>query len=154
MKRSPTGRPRESKKEACPSTARGEPCERDTNHATAQVQTNDQHTIIYRRSPACEHMDLPDINRLGMNCHPESLSNPLAYTREDGVSEMGNPLVVGKPNDEDIETQYLLLARSVSTETTGYFSELELRPDSSYFSGSLSSRDCMYKITIMVISFL
>lgn len=140
-RKSPSGSPREPKKEACPCTARGEPCGRDINHATAQSQTNDSRTIIYRRSPACEHMDIPANIGIGRNCHPEPFSNPLANTHEDGVSEKGNPVVVGKPNDGDIEKQYLLLARSASTETTSCFSELELSQGSSRLSGSFN-RDC------------
>lgn len=147
---SPSVSPREPKKEACPCTARGEPCSRDVNHATTQSQTDDSHTFLYRRSPACEHMDITDNNRIGANCHPEPFSNPLANTNKDGVSEKGNPVVVGQPNDGDIEKQYLLLARATSNDTTSTFSELELSQGSSRFSGSFN-RDCKYQITIIFI---
>ncbi|XP_076078705.1 uncharacterized protein LOC143048731 [Mytilus galloprovincialis] len=140
IRRSPTGSPREPKKEACPCTAKGEPCSRDINHATVQTETNDSRTIIYRRSPACEHMDLDNHNEIGRQSHPEPFSNPLTNRPENGVSDQGNPVVVGNSNDEEVETQYLQLARSSSTETSN-FSELELSRGSSRFSGSFS-RDC------------
>ncbi|XP_052088005.1 uncharacterized protein LOC127725189 isoform X2 [Mytilus californianus] len=139
-RRSPSESPREPKKEACPCTDRGEPCGQDINHATVQSQTNDSRTIIYRRSPACEHMDIDHHNEIGRQCHPEPFSNPLANTHEDGVSEKGNPVVEDRPNNVDVEQQYLLLARASSTDTSSY-SELELSQGSSRFSGSFN-RDC------------
>ncbi|XP_071137356.1 uncharacterized protein [Mytilus edulis] len=136
--KSPSGSPREPKKEACPCTSRGETCGRDTKNTSVQSQTNDSRTIIYRRSPACEHMELDHHNEIGR--HPEPFSNPLANTHEDGVSEKGNPVVEDSPNTVDVETQYLRLARALSTDTSSY-SELELSRGSSRFSGSFN-RDC------------
>ncbi|CAC5366406.1 unnamed protein product [Mytilus coruscus] len=115
-------------------------CIRDINPATVQSETNDSHTIIYRRSPACEHMNIDHHIEIGRQCHPEPFSNPLANTHEDWVSEKGYPVVEYGHINVNVEQQYLLLARASSIDTSSY-SELELSQGSSRFSGSFN-RDC------------
>jgi hypothetical protein len=89
--------------------------------------------------PGNEQQDYNDLPPLQTEQHPQPFSIPRDNQQEPGCSDIkGQPVVVGSPNTEEVEKQYLRLSSSGST-STDISSCLELSAGS-----RLSKASCVY----------
>lgn len=152
-----TNNPSEDQKESYQYATSGQPCGQDTNPPAMPADKIDSHT---RRVPSCdckeddvppisqtkgnimpgnEQQDYNDLPPLQTEQHPQPFSIPRDNQQEPGCSDIkGQPVVVGSPNTEEVERQYLRLSSSGST-STDISSCLELSAGSNQLSGSQPS---------------
>lgn len=161
-KESPTNSPSEDKKESYLYATSGQPCVQDTNPAAMPTDKIDSNP---RRVPSCDSKEdgVPSISQDNImpgseqqdynerppsqtertidiqEHHTQPFSIPRDNQQEAGYSDIkGQPVVVGAPNAEEVERQYLQLSSSLST-STDISSVLEISAGSSQLSGSQPS---------------
>ena len=154
---SPTNSPSEEQKESYLYAKSGQPCVQDTYPPAMPTDKIDSHirgvpSCDYKEDdvlpisqtkgnimPGNEQQDYNDLPPLQTERHAQPFSIPRDIQQEPGYSDIkGQPVVVGSPNAEEVERQYLRLSSSLST-STDISSVLDLSAGSSRLSGSQPS---------------